>query len=300
MLQRPAAQGRHAQHGLRRRCCLLAVAIALAGLAALIVQALIKGAPRAQPRPVHQRAPRRFRPNAGLQPAIIGTLWLIACVILFIVPLGVGAGDLPRGVRRQRELVEPADRGQHPEPRGGAVDHLRHPRPRLHRPRRRSTSASSCSTGVAHPGAAGPADRDPGRPRGAARGAALDPRGLAGARRDQVADDPPPGPAGGDPRDRDRRDPRALAGDRRDGAADPVGAAAFVTFDPERPVRAGYTALPVQIFNWHQQPQEEFQVLAAAGIIVLLALLLAMNSFAICAAQQIRAEVVGALTCERG
>ena len=37
----------------------------------------------------------------------------------------------------------------------------------------------------------------------------------------QLADDPPPGPAGGDPGHRDRLDPGALARDRRDRAADP-------------------------------------------------------------------------------
>ena len=39
--------------------------------------------------------------------------------------------------------------------------------------------------------------------------------------------------------------------------------------------------MPVQIFNYAFGPQEEFQVLAAAGIIVMLVVLLAMNSFAI-------------------
>ena len=43
-----------------------------------------------------------------------------------------------------------------------------------------------------------------------------------------------------------------------------------------------FTALPIQIYQWVSFPQEEFKVgLASAGIIVLLALLLVMNSFAI-------------------
>ena len=37
----------------------------------------------------------------------------------------------------------------------------------------------------------------------------------------------------------------------------------------------------MQIFNYATRPQEEFQALAAAGIIVMLVVLLAMNSFAI-------------------
>ena len=60
-----------------------------------------------------------------------------------------------------------------------------------------------------------------------------------------------------------------------------VGATVFVTFEPSFFDDKGYTALPVQIFQWVQRPQDEFRVLAAAGIIVLLGLLLAMNSFAI-------------------
>ena len=59
-----------------------------------------------------------------------------------------------------------------------------------------------------------------------------------------------------------------------------VGATVFVTYDPTF-FGEGYSAMPVQIFNYAVQPQEEFQALAAAGIIVMLVVLLAMNSFAI-------------------
>ncbi len=39
--------------------------------------------------------------------------------------------------------------------------------------------------------------------------------------------------------------------------------------------------MPLVIFNWVKQPQEEFQVLAAAGIIVLIFMVVVMNSVAI-------------------
>ena len=42
-----------------------------------------------------------------------------------------------------------------------------------------------------------------------------------------------------------------------------------------------FTVLPVQIYNWITLPQPEFQSLAAAGIIVLLVMLLSMNSLAV-------------------
>jgi phosphate transport system permease protein len=59
-----------------------------------------------------------------------------------------------------------------------------------------------------------------------------------------------------------------------------VGVGTYVAFNPTG-LDSGYTALPLQIFNWISQPQAEFKVLAAAGILVLLALLLTMNSAAI-------------------
>jgi phosphate transport system permease protein len=58
-----------------------------------------------------------------------------------------------------------------------------------------------------------------------------------------------------------------------------VGAVVYVAFNPT--VLGPFTALPVQIYNWTNQPQDEFRVLAAAAIIVLLGLLLGMNSLAI-------------------
>lgn len=42
-----------------------------------------------------------------------------------------------------------------------------------------------------------------------------------------------------------------------------------------------FTALPMQIFDWAKRPQEAFQYVASAGIIVLMVFLLTMNSIAI-------------------
>lgn len=74
-----------------------------------------------------------------------------------------------------------------------------------------------------------------------------------------------------------------LAMSRAIGEAAPIiaiGALVYVTFIPTNPLD-GYSALPLQIFNWVSRPQEEFRGLAAAGIIVLLAILLSMNAGAI-------------------
>ncbi len=59
-----------------------------------------------------------------------------------------------------------------------------------------------------------------------------------------------------------------------------VGAATYITFAPDGP-RSEYSALPIQIFSWISQPQEGFQIDAAAGIVVLMAVLILTNSFAI-------------------
>ncbi|HZB35568.1 MAG TPA: phosphate ABC transporter permease PstA [Gaiellaceae bacterium] len=58
-----------------------------------------------------------------------------------------------------------------------------------------------------------------------------------------------------------------------------VGALTYVSFNPT--LLGDFTALPVQIYQWVARPQEEFRVLAASGIIVLVAILLTLNAFAI-------------------
>jgi phosphate transport system permease protein len=58
-----------------------------------------------------------------------------------------------------------------------------------------------------------------------------------------------------------------------------VGALSYVAFDPT--LLGEFTALPIQIYQWTTFPQEDFRILAAAGIIVLLAILLTLNAFAI-------------------
>jgi phosphate transport system permease protein len=59
-----------------------------------------------------------------------------------------------------------------------------------------------------------------------------------------------------------------------------LGALTYVNFVPTSPLDR-FAAMPIQIFNWVFRPQVEFQAVAAAGIILLLAVLLAMNSIAV-------------------
>jgi phosphate transport system permease protein len=59
-----------------------------------------------------------------------------------------------------------------------------------------------------------------------------------------------------------------------------VGVSTFIVVNPDSPF-SKFTTLPAQIYQWTSRPQEEFQRLAAAGILVLLALLLTVNATAI-------------------
>lgn len=63
-----------------------------------------------------------------------------------------------------------------------------------------------------------------------------------------------------------------------------IGALTYVAFVPELSLsglQTPFTALPIQIFNWISRPQTEFHVNAAAGIVVLLVVLIAMNAAAV-------------------
>ena len=59
-----------------------------------------------------------------------------------------------------------------------------------------------------------------------------------------------------------------------------IGASTFIVVDPDGPF-AKFTTLPIQIYQWTARPQAEFRHIAAAAIIVLLALLLALNATAV-------------------
>ncbi len=59
-----------------------------------------------------------------------------------------------------------------------------------------------------------------------------------------------------------------------------IGALTYIPFAPDS-IWSPFTVLPIQVFNWVSRPQVAFKENAAAGILVLLALLLTMNAIAI-------------------
>ena len=74
-----------------------------------------------------------------------------------------------------------------------------------------------------------------------------------------------------------------LAMSRAIGEAAPmvaISALVFLTFIPTNPLDE-FSVMPIQIYNWVSQPQAGFRGIAAAGIIVLLVVLLSMNAVAI-------------------
>lgn len=68
-----------------------------------------------------------------------------------------------------------------------------------------------------------------------------------------------------------------------------IGALTYVPFAPDG-IWSPFTVLPIQIFNWVSRPQAEFLRIAAAGIIVLLVLLLLMNGLAAWLRDRFRSE----------
>lgn len=71
-----------------------------------------------------------------------------------------------------------------------------------------------------------------------------------------------------------------------------IGALTRVPFIPSGPMDH-FTVLPIQIFNWTSRPQADFHNLAAAGIILLLIVLLSMNAVAILLRQRFRKKLRG-------
>ena len=259
---------------------LVAVLIALAGLVALLVQAFVKGAPALGPE-LFTEGPSTLKPeDAGFRPAILGSLMLIAGVFLFVVPVGIGAAihleeyaDKTRWWNRAIE-VNIQNLAAVPSIIYGILGLAFIVRGPLDLGF--VLVAGSLTLALLVLPIVIIAAREALRavPDSIRQGSlALGATQWQTTRR-QVLPAAVPGIATG----------VILAVSRALGEAAPlllVGATVFITFDPTPFSADGYSAMPVQIFNYALRPQEEFQTLAFAGIIVMLVVLLAMNSFAI-------------------
>ncbi len=258
---------------------LCAVAIAMVSLAAVILQSAIKGAPAFGTHLITD-GPSTINPEeAGFRPAIIGSVFLILGVILFVVPIGVGAAiyleEYADNTRWWNRLIELNIQNLAAVPSIiygilGLAFIVRGPLSLGF-----IALAGSLTLSLLVLPTVIIAAREAIRavPSSIREGSlALGATQWQTIRR-QVLPASIPGIATG----------VILAVSRALGEAAPlllVGAATFVTFDPE-PFSGGYSAMPVQIFNYALRPQDEFRIVAAAGVILMLIVLLAMNSFAI-------------------
>jgi phosphate transport system permease protein len=259
---------------------LVAVLIALAGLAALIAQAATKGSSALSLDLLTNPPSTVDIGNAGFRPALIGSMMLIAGVIIFVVPTGVGAAlyleEYADRTRWWNRVIEVNLQNLAAVPsiiygilglgfivRGpldlgfillaGSMTLALLVLPIVIIAAREALRAVP------------PSIREGSLALGATRWQTI---------RHQVLPAAIPGIATG----------VILAVSRALGETAPlllVGATVFVTFDPSPLSADGYSALPVQMFQYATRSQEEFKALAAAGIILMLAVLLLMNSFAI-------------------
>lgn len=259
---------------------LLAVVIALAGLFALLLQAFVKGAPALSLDLVNNPPSTANPDTAGIRPAIIGSLELLAFVALFIIPIGVGAAiyleEYADKTKWWNRLIEVNIQNLAAVPSIiygilGLAFIVRGPLDLGF-----ILFAAAITLALLVLPVVIIAGREAIRavPDSIRQGSlALGATKWQTVRR-QVLPASIPGIATG----------VILAVSRALGETAPlllVGATVFVTFDPTPFSPDGYSAMPVQIFNYAVRPQDEFQTLAAAGIIVMLVVLLAMNSFAI-------------------
>ena len=257
----------------------VSILIALAGLVALLAQAAIEGAPALGANLFTEPPSTIDTANAGFRPALIGSVAMIGFVIALIVPLGVGAAiyleEYADGTRWWNRVIELNIQNLAAVPsiiygilglglivRGpldlgfilfaGALTLALLVLPIVIIAAREAVRAVP------------PSIREGSLALGATQWQTI---------RRQVLPAAIPGVATG----------VILAVSRALGETAPlllVGATVFVTADPS-PFAGNYSALPVQIFQYATRPQEDFQTLAAAGIIVMLLVLIAMNSVAI-------------------
>ena len=254
------------------------VAVALIGLAALLIDAIIEGQPRLSFSLITDST-SRIADQAGFRQAILGSLWLVGLMVLMVIPLGVGAAvymeEYASRESRLNRLIEVNIQNLAAVPaivygilglafiaRGpigmgkvlfaGSITLTLLVLPTVIIAAREAIRAVP------------PSIREGSLALGATQWQTI---------RHQVLPAAIPGVLTG----------LILAISRALGEAAPLllfGAAVFVTTDPEA-FDTGWTALPVQIYNLAADPQAELRELAAAGIVLMLVVLLLMNSFAI-------------------
>lgn len=264
---------------LFRAVLILLMSIALAAVAAIVIWSVARGWPRLGLN-LFTNGPSRIRPeSAGFRTAILGTLWVIGGVILLIVPLGVGAAvyleeyaDETKWWNRLIELNIQNLAGVPSIVFGilGLAFIVRGPLSLGF-----VAAAGSLTVGLLVLPTVILASREAIRavPPSIREGSlALGATEWQTIRR-QTLPAAIPGVLTG----------VILAVARAIGEAAPlllVGAVTFVTFDPQ-PFNNRYSVLPVLIYNYATRPQEDFRILAIAGVVVMLVIVVIMNGAAV-------------------
>lgn len=267
---------RRVKGGLLYAFCLFAVAIAVVSLAVLLSDALQDGLPWLDLQFL-TNLPSRFPEQAGFYVALVGSIWVVSFTALFAFPLGVGAALYLEEYAPQNWLtslirVNIANLAGVPSivygilALGLFVETVALGRSVL-------TGALTMTllilpviiiTSLEAIRSVPKAYREGAYALGATRWQVT--RGI-------VLPQALPGMLTG----------TILALSRAIGEAAPlilVGAWLYVSYVPTTPLDS-YTVMPIQIFSWVSLPQVAFQGLAAAGIIVLLIVLLSMNFLAV-------------------
>lgn len=262
---------------------LLALLVGVASLVTLLVDVLAAGVPRLSA-DFLTGLPSRFAERAGAKPALYGSLWVISVCTLFSVPVGIAAAvyleEYAKPGRAQRLIeVNIANLAGVPSIIYGLLGLAIFVRTFA---MGRSVLAGGLTLGllvlpvIVIAGreairAVPPSIREAAVALGATKWQTVSRQVLPAAL---------PGFMTG----------IILAISRALGETAPLitmGALTYVTFVPNG-FGDRFTVLPIQIYNWTAQPQEEFRRIAAAAIIVLLVLLLSLNSLAIVLRNRLR------------
>jgi phosphate transport system permease protein len=275
-----AARGVRMKDVAFRLALLAALGIAVVALAVLLVDVIADGSSRIGPDLVYEQPSRVFPEKGGVQSALVGTLYLMGLCALFIVPVGVATAvyleEYASRESRVNRFIEVNIQNLAAVPSIvygilGLAFIVREPLslgPVL--------MAGALTLGllvlpvviiVAREAirAVPPSIREGALALGATQWQTIWKQVLPGAL---------PGIATG----------VILALSRAIGETAPllvIGAATFARFNPDDLTEDRFTALPLMIFSFIQDQDKDLQVLGAAAIVVLLALLLVMNSIAI-------------------
>jgi phosphate transport system permease protein len=273
---RPAATTRYVGDVLIQTMAILVLALALASLAALLVDVFIDGAGRLSWQFLTS-LPSRFPERAGIYTALVGSIWVITLTALLTLPVGIGAAIYLEEYARSgwfSRLIEVniANLAGVPSIIYGLLGLGLFVRTFGFG---RSVLAGAATLALLVLPIVILATREALRtvPSSIREGSYALGATKWQTIRHQVLPNALPGILTG----------LILALSRAIGETAPlitIGALTYVPFAPDG-IWSQFTVLPIQIFNWLSRPQAAFAENASAGIIVLLVLLVTMNAVAI-------------------